>query len=69
MTQLQIQSHTCKAKIQEVKFTEALKTKLKFDFFHFLLNENDDWRKILSGIVGKPGDIIKNAEAAEKKDD
>ncbi len=35
----------------------------------FLLRQSDDWRKILSGIVGKPGDIIKNAEAAEKKAD
>lgn len=33
----------------------------------FLLRQSDDWRKILEGIVGKPGDIIKNAEAAEKK--
>lgn len=35
----------------------------------FLLRQKDDWRKVLLGIVGKPGDIVKNAEAAEKKVD
>lgn len=35
----------------------------------FLLRQKDDWRKLVSGIVGKPGDIVKNAEAAEKKVD
>ena len=35
----------------------------------FLLRQSDDWRKILSGIVGKPGDFVKNAEAEEKAAD
>jgi hypothetical protein len=35
----------------------------------FLLRQKDDWRKVLSGIVGKSGDIVKNAEKAEKKVD
>ena len=33
----------------------------------FLLRQKADWRKLLLGIVGKPGDIVENAEAVEKK--
>jgi uncharacterized protein len=32
----------------------------------FLLRQKSDWRKILRGIVLVSGDIIKNAEKAEK---
>src|SRR3954462_3419986 len=28
----------------------------------FLLRHKDDWRKIVKGVVGKPGDIVKNAK-------
>lgn len=35
----------------------------------FLLRKKADWRKILINVVSKPGDIVKNAEAAEKKVD
>ena len=35
----------------------------------FLLRKKADWRKILNNVVSKPGDIVKNAEAAEKKVD
>ncbi|MEO8861466.1 MAG: hypothetical protein ABI358_08590 [Ginsengibacter sp.] len=62
--------------VEKDKVAKAImKDAQKEEFKHFsmdlefLLRQNDDWRKILSGIVGKPGDIIKNAEAAEKKAD
>ena len=32
----------------------------------FLLRQTPDWRKILTGVVGVEGDIVKNAEKAEK---
>jgi uncharacterized protein len=32
----------------------------------FLLRQKLDWRKILKGVVLVPGDIVKNAERAEK---
>lgn len=35
----------------------------------FLLRQKDDWKTVLTNIVGKPGDIVKNAEKAEKKVD
>lgn len=33
----------------------------------FLLRQKEDWRKIINNIISKPGDIVKNAEIAEKK--
>jgi hypothetical protein len=35
----------------------------------FLLRHKKDWRKILKGVVMVPGDIVKNAEKAEKAAD
>jgi hypothetical protein len=35
----------------------------------FLLRRKDDWRTVLSNVVNKPGDIVKNGEKAEKKVD
>ena len=35
----------------------------------FLLRQKEDWKKLVANIVGEPGDIVKNAEAAEKKVD
>jgi len=35
----------------------------------FLLRHKPDWRKILKGVVLVPGDIVKNAEKAEKAAD
>jgi hypothetical protein len=35
----------------------------------FLLRHKADWRKILKGIVLARGDIVKNAEKAEKAAD
>jgi uncharacterized protein len=35
----------------------------------FLLRHKPDWRKILKGIVLVDGDIVKNAEKAEKAAD
>ena len=35
----------------------------------FLLRQKDDWKTVLTNIVGTPGDIVKNAEKAEKKVD
>ena len=32
----------------------------------FLLRKKDEWKSILEGIVSVPGDIVKNAEKAEK---
>jgi hypothetical protein len=32
----------------------------------FLLRHKAEWRKILKGVVLVPGDIVKNAEKAEK---
>ena len=32
----------------------------------FLLRHKSDWRKVLMGVVGKPGDIVKNAKKAEE---
>jgi len=35
----------------------------------FLLRHKKDWRKVLKGVVMVPGDIVKNAEKAEKAAD
>ena len=35
----------------------------------FLLRQKEDWRKIISNVVDQSGDIVKNAEKAEKKVD
>lgn len=35
----------------------------------FLLRHKPDWRKVLKGIVLKDGDIVENAEKAEKSVD
>ena len=35
----------------------------------FLLRQKEDWKTVLINIVGKSGDIVKNAEKAEKKVD
>ena len=35
----------------------------------FLLRQTPDWRKVLKGVVMVPGDIVKNAEKAEKSVD
>lgn len=35
----------------------------------FLLRHKPEWRKILKGVVLVPGDIVKNAEKAEKAAD
>ena len=35
----------------------------------FLLRQKEDWRKIISNVVNQSGDIVKNAEKAEKKVD
>ena len=35
----------------------------------FLLRQTPDWRKVLKGIVLVDGDIVKNAEKAEKSVD
>lgn len=35
----------------------------------FLLRQKPDWRKILKGVVLVEGDIVKNAEKAEKATD
>ena len=35
----------------------------------FLLRRNEDWRTELQGILFTKGDIVKRAEAAEKKVD
>lgn len=35
----------------------------------FLLRHKKDWRKILKGVVLIPGNIVKNAEKAEKAAD
>src|SRR6185312_1288344 len=35
----------------------------------FLLRQTPDWRKVLKGIVMVEGDIVKNAEKAEKSVD
>jgi hypothetical protein len=32
----------------------------------FLLRQKSDWKKIVLGVVGKPGDIVKNAKKAEE---
>lgn len=32
----------------------------------FLLRNKPDWKKIVMGVVGKPGDIVKNAKKAEE---
>jgi len=33
----------------------------------FLLRQKPEWRKILKGVVLKPGDIVKNADKAEEE--
>lgn len=33
----------------------------------FLLRKKEDWRTMVKNVVSKPGDIVKNAEGAEKK--
>lgn len=33
----------------------------------FLLRQKAEWRKILKGVVMKPGDIVKNADKAEEE--
>jgi hypothetical protein len=35
----------------------------------FLLRKKDDWRKIVNNVISVSGDIVKNAEKAEKKVD
>lgn len=35
----------------------------------FLLRKKDDWRKIINNVISVQGDIVKNAEKAEKKVD
>lgn len=35
----------------------------------FLLRQNDDWRMLAKNILNKPGDIVDNAEKAEKQVD
>ncbi len=35
----------------------------------FLLRKKDEWRIIINNVISKPGDIVKNAEKAEKKAD
>ncbi|MEO5967538.1 MAG: hypothetical protein ABIP68_05135 [Ferruginibacter sp.] len=52
-----------------------MKNAQKEEFKHFsmdlefLLRKKDDWRKMIDNVISKPGDIVKNAEAAEKKVD
>ena len=52
-----------------------MKNAQKEEFKHFsmdlefLLRKKEDWRKILDNVVAKSGDIVENAEAAEKKVD
>ena len=52
-----------------------MKNAQKEEFKHFsmdlefLLRKKDDWRKIINNVVSMPGDIVKNAEKAEKKVD
>ena len=44
----------------------------KEEFKHFamdleyLLRQKSDWQKIVKGVIGKPGDIVKNAKKAEE---
>lgn len=52
-----------------------MKNAQKEEFKHFsmdlefLLRKKDDWRKIINNVISVPGDIVKNAEKAEKKVD
>ncbi len=52
-----------------------MKNAQKEEFKHFsmdlefLLRKKDDWRKIINNVISIPGDIVKNAEKAEKKVD
>lgn len=32
----------------------------------FLLRKKEDWRKMVSSVVGKPGDIVERGEKGEK---
>jgi|SRR5580704_5601871 hypothetical protein len=54
---------------------DIMKDAQKEEFKHFsmdlefLLRHKKDWRKILKGVVMVPGDIVKNAEKAEKAAD
>ena len=52
-----------------------MKNAQKEEFKHFsmdlefLLRKKDDWRTIMNNVILKPGNIVDNAEKAEKKVD
>ena len=60
-------------KDKEAKAIMANAQKEEFKHFgmnlEFLLRRNEDWRTELQGILFTKGDIVKRAEAAEKKVD
>jgi hypothetical protein len=62
--------------VEKDKAAKAImKNAQKEEFKHFsmdlefLLRKKADWRTVIKNVVNKPGDIVKNGEAAEKKVD